>query len=217
MNSASCSDFSIDVVPTSIGCRFWLASSISWTIAFSFSGAGAIDLVVLVETPDRHVGRNLDHVELVDLGEFVGLGRGGAGHAGELLVEAEIILEGDRGEGDVLRLDGDMFLGFERLMEALRIAPPGHHPAGEFVDDHHLVVADDVILVAMEQCMGLQGLLHVMHDRDIGGIVERALVEEPDAGQQLLHMFVARLGEVDGALLLVEFVIGLDELREAAR
>ena len=143
---------------------------------FQLLGRGAIDLVVLVETPDRHVGRNLDHVELVDLGEFVGLGRGGAGHAGELPVKAEIILEGDRGEGDILRLDGDMLLGFERLMEALRIAPPGHHAAGEFVDDHDLVVADDVILVAMEQGMGLQGLLHVMNDRDIGGIVERALV-----------------------------------------
>ena len=105
-----------------------------------------------------------------------------------------------------------MFLRFERLMEALRIAPSGHHAAGEFVDDHDLVVADDVILVAMEQRMGLQRLLHVMNDRDIGGIVERALLQEPDAGQQLLDMLVARLGEIDGALLLVEFVIGRDEL-----
>ena len=68
-------------------------------------GAGAIDLVVGVDADDRHVGRNFDHVELVDFGEFVGLGRGRAGHAGEFLVEAEIILEGDRGQGDVFRLD----------------------------------------------------------------------------------------------------------------
>jgi hypothetical protein len=52
------------------------------------------------------VGRDLDDVELVDLGEFVGFGRRRAGHAGELLVEAEVVLEGDRGERLVLGLDG---------------------------------------------------------------------------------------------------------------
>ena len=66
------------------------------------------------------MGRNFDDVELVDLGEFVGLGRRRAGHAGELLVEAEIILERDRGERHVLGLDRHAFLGFERLMQALR-------------------------------------------------------------------------------------------------
>ena len=35
--SPSCSDFSIEVVPTSIGCMVALAVSISLTMAFSFS------------------------------------------------------------------------------------------------------------------------------------------------------------------------------------
>ena len=168
-------------MPTSIGCNLALAASISCDDRFELFALSAIDLVVLVEAPHRHVGRNLDHVELVDFGEFVGLGRRRAGHAGELLVEAEIILEGDRGERHVLRLDRDMFLGFERLMQAFRIAPARHHAAGEFVDDHDFVVADDVILVAMEQLMGAQRLVDVMDDRHIGGVVERALVEQAGA------------------------------------
>ena len=55
--------------------------------------------------------------------EFVGFGRGRAGHAGELLVEAEVVLEGDRGQRLVLGLDLDVLLGLERLVQAFRIAP----------------------------------------------------------------------------------------------
>ena len=49
--------------------------------------------------------RDLDDVEMVDRVEFLALGGGRAGHAGELAVEAEIVLEGDRREGLVLLLD----------------------------------------------------------------------------------------------------------------
>jgi hypothetical protein len=70
----------------------------------------AVDLIVVVDAGDRLVGRDLDHAELVDLEELVGLGGGGAGHAGELFVEAEVVLEGDRGEGHVLGLDRDASL-----------------------------------------------------------------------------------------------------------
>ena len=100
-----------------------------------------------------------------------------------------------------------VLLGFERLMQALRIAPARHHAAGEFVDDHDFAVADDVILVALEQLMGAQRLIDVMDERDIGGLVERALLQEAGLAQQFLDMFVARLGQIDRALLLVELVI----------
>ena len=45
------------------------------------------------------------HVEVVDLAELGRLGLGGAGHARQLVVHAEVVLEGDRGEGLVLALD----------------------------------------------------------------------------------------------------------------
>jgi hypothetical protein len=37
----------------------------------------------------------------------------------------EIVLEGDRGQRLVFRLDRLMFLGFQRLMQALRITAAG--------------------------------------------------------------------------------------------
>jgi len=175
---------------------------------------GAIDLVILVLAGDGNVGRDLDDLELVDLKELVGLGRRRAGHAGELLVQAEIVLEGDRGQRRVLGLDGDVLLGFQRLVQALRIAPARHHAAGELVDDHHFVVADDVVLVAGEQRMRAQRLIDVMDQRDVMGVIEIALFQYSGLAQQFLDMIVARFRQCHGALLLVDLVIGRDEARQ---
>ena len=113
------------------------------------------------------------HLELVDVDEFVGFGQRRAGHAGELLVHAEIVLEGDRGQRLVFRLDRLVLLGFQRLVQAFRIAAARHHAAGEFVDDDDLAVADDVVLVALEQLVRAQRLVDVVHDRDVLDVVER--------------------------------------------
>ncbi len=168
---------------------------------------GAIDLVVLVEAIDRLIGRNFDDDQLVDLGEFVGLGRRRAGHPGEFLVKAEIVLERDRREGDVLRLNRDAFFGFERLMLAFRIAPARHHAAGEFVDDDDFVVAHDIVLVALEQLVRAQGLIDVMDEGRVGGFVERSFRHQPRFAQQRLDVLVADLGQADGALLFVDVEI----------
>ncbi|GJD71644.1 hypothetical protein MMMDOFMJ_4607 [Methylobacterium gnaphalii] len=174
---------------------------------------GPVDLIVLVDALDRLVGWDLDDLELVDLGELVRLGRGRAGHAGELLVEAEVVLKGDRGERLVLGLDRDLFLGLKRLVQALGVAPALHHTAGELVDDHHLVILDNVVLVQREQSVRAQRLRDVSDDRDVVRVVEVTLFEDASVAQGLLHKFVARLGERDGALLLVEVVMLGHEMR----
>ena len=69
-----------------------------------------LELVVLGEEHEirvvladhRLVGRDHHHLEAVDLLELERLGVGGAGHAGELRVQAEIVLEGDGGDRLVL-------------------------------------------------------------------------------------------------------------------
>jgi hypothetical protein len=80
-----------------------------------------------------------------------GLGVGRAGHARQLLVHAEVVLEGDRRERLVLLLDLDPFLGLEGLVQAVGVAPALHGAAGELVDDDHLAVLDDVVHVPLEQ------------------------------------------------------------------
>jgi hypothetical protein len=65
-----------------------------------------------------------------------------------------------------------MLLGFERLMQALRIASARHHAPGELVDDHDLAVANDIVLVAGKQRMRTQRLVDVMDDGDVLDVVK---------------------------------------------
>ena len=94
-----------------------------------------VDRVGLFDAPQLAVGRDDHHLELVDLVELLGLGVGRAGHAGQLAVLAEVVLEGDRRQRLVLALDLDLLLGLDGLVQPVAPAAPGHQPAGELVDD----------------------------------------------------------------------------------
>ena len=116
---------------------------------------GLVDQVLLVGADHGPVGRDGDDRQVVGVGELRGLGLGRAGHAGQLLVEAEVVLQGDRGPGVVLLLDLDPLLGLDRLVQAVGPAPALEDAAGELVDDLHLAVGDDVVLVPLVQLLGL--------------------------------------------------------------
>ena len=150
---------------------------------------------------DRDVGRDLDDVEAVDLDELLLLGLRGAGHPGELLVEAEVVLERDRRERDVLLLDPLALLRLDRLVQALRPAAPFHDPAGELVDDLDLAVLDHVVLVALVERLGLQRLVQVVDELDVARVVE---VVDPERALDLVDRGLARR---DGLVLLVEGVV----------
>ena len=175
---------------------------------------GTVDLVVLVLAPGRAVGRDDHGLEAVDLLELEGLGVGGAGHAGELAVHAEVVLEGDRGQGLVLGLDAHAFLGLDRLVQAVGPAPAGHQATGELVDDDDLAVLHHVLLVAVVEGVGAQGGVEVMHQQDVAGVVEpAALGEQAHAHEDLLGGLVARLGQQHLVRLEVDRVVArLDDL-----
>ena len=164
-----------------------------------------INLVVVVPTHDRSVGRDLGDIHLVDVEEFLRLGGGGAGHARELVIQAEVVLDGDRRQRLVLGLDGGAFLGLDGLVEALRQPPSMHHAAGELVDQHHLAVADDVVLVPLVEDVGAQRLIDVMDDGDVGRVIQagRSVGEVPGRLQRFLDRLGTVLGEQRLLLLLV--------------
>ena len=151
------------------------------------------------------------HAELVDLVQLGRLGLGGTGHAGELLVEPEVVLQRDRGQRLVLGLDLDVLLGLDGLVHALVVAAADQHAAGELVDDEDLAVADDVVLVALEELLGLDGVVEVADQRRVGG-----LVEVVDA-QLILDELDADLVHADRALAQVDLVVDvlLHQRREA--
>ena len=90
----------------------------------------------------------------------------------ELLVHAEIVLDRDRGDGDVLVLDRQALLGLDRLVQSLRPAPALHLAAGELVDDVHLAVLDHVFDVAVVELLGLDRLDQVVHELAVLGGVQ---------------------------------------------
>ena len=147
------------------------------------------------------VRRNGGHFQTVDLGEFHGFGVGRAGHARQLVIHAEIVLERDAGEGLVLGGDGDVFLGFESLMQAVAEPASGHEAARELVDDDDLIVLHDVVDVAAEYGVRLEGLQHMMLRGDVGGVVE---VLDAELFFHVQHAFV---GERRGFALFVDRVV----------
>ena len=57
-----------------------------------------------------------DDFEPIDLLKLVRLGVRRAGHAGQLRIQAEVVLERDGGDRQVFLFDVDPFLGFDRLV-----------------------------------------------------------------------------------------------------
>ena len=162
----------------------------------------------------RLVGRD-DDVELVDLVELGGLGLGGTGHAAELFVHAEVVLEGDGREGLVFLADRDAFLRFDGLVQPVGPAAAGHEAAGELVDDDDLAFFDDVLDVALIEVVRLDGDLDVVLEVPVLGVGDVADAE------QLFDLLPALIGDGDGAGLLVDDEVaavglGLDGLDEFA-
>ena len=159
--SESSSDFSMEVVPTRTGCFLVQARDLVGHGEVLFLRS-AIDHVGVLDAQHRAVGGNDDDVELVDLVELGGFGFRRAGHAGEFFVHAEVVLEGDGGEGLVLLADGHAFLRFDRLVQTVGPAAAGHEAAGELVDDDDFALFDDVLDIALVEVVGLDGDLDVV-------------------------------------------------------
>ena len=137
-----------------------------------FLAFGAVDLVLLVETPDGAVGRYDAHIEFVDLPELSGLRFGGAGHTGELAIHPEEVLDSDCGHGLGLVLQLDAFLGLEGLMQAVGKTAPGLRPARGLVDDDDAsVIGDEVLHVLLEKGVRLHQLVDIVHRLVLLGVV----------------------------------------------
>jgi hypothetical protein len=162
---------------------------------------GPVDLVGVVLAGVRLVGGDRHHMQLVDLVELGGLRHGGAGHPAELLVEAEEVLEGDRGEGLVLVLDRHRLLGLDGLVQALVVAAAGEDAAGVLVDDEDLAVHDDVVLVLLEVLLGLERVVQVPDEGRVVGLVEALDAE------LVLEELHSAVQDRDRALLRVVLVV----------
>ena len=165
---------------------------------------GLVDQVVLVAANRGLVGGNDHRLQPIDLLELVGLGVGRAGHARELAVHAEVVLEGDRGHRLVFRLNGHALLGLHRLVQAIAPAAAAHQTARELVHDHHLAVLHHIVLVPVVEMVCPQRGVHMVHQGHVGGVVQAgAFGQQAGFGQQLLGVLVASIGQHHLVRLLI--------------
>ncbi len=110
------------------------------------------------------------------------------------------------------------FLRLDRLVQAVGPAPSRHRAAGELIDDDDLALAHDVLDVALVQRMRAQRRVQVMHQADVGRVVQAlALAQQPDLGHHLFDFLVAVLGERRLLGLLVDRVVARPVLVLLAR
>ena len=194
------------------GCRAHqhrLAAFVAFTDVgdgrFVFFAGGLVHPIELVAAFAHPVRRNDRGFQPVNFLKLIGFGVGCAGHAGKLFVQPEIILEGDRCHGLVFSLDLYPFLGLHRLVQAIAPAPAGHQAAGEFVDDHDFTILDHIVLVAVIQQVATQGSIQMVHQRNIGRVIQRgAFRNQAQAEQNPLGAFMALLGQKNLARLFVD-------------
>ena len=170
-----------------------------------------VDGVRFVDALHGTVRRHDDDGQLVDLEKLVLFGLCRARHAAELVVHAEVVLEGNRRERLALALNLHAFLRLDRLMQSVRIAAANHETTRELIDNDDLIVAHDVVAVALHQSLGAQSCREAVRKLQI---LRRVEVLDADDALNLQDGFIGRR---NGLLLLVELVVlALLELSDGA-
>ncbi|MPM65514.1 hypothetical protein SDC9_112411 [bioreactor metagenome] len=165
-----------------------------------------VDEVGMVFSHHRFVGGDDHDIEIVDFQEFRCFGVCGTGHAADLVIHPEEVLEGDGGQRLVLSQDLDLLLGLNGLVQTVAVAPSMQDAPGEFVDYLDLSVDNHVVDIMMVEPEGTHRLGHIVHILKVlvgidGAVYDLLLV------QQFFHVLQALVGETDFLLLLIQLVV----------
>ena len=130
-----------------------------------------IDAVVHILADDGAVGGDLDDVELVDIPELTSLGNGSTCHTRQLVVHAEVVLQGDGSVSLCGILHLDVLFGLHCLVQTVAPASALHDTASLLIYNLHLAVLDDVVVVEVEHGVSLEQLLNGMYALALDGVV----------------------------------------------
>ncbi len=166
---------------------------------------GLVHDVGLVGPDHRFVRGDRHNAQGVDLVELRRLRHRSSGHPGQFVVEPEVVLQRDRGQGLVLLLDLDLFLGLDRLVHTLAVTPAVQYPTGELVDDENLAVRDDVVLVPTVEFFCLQSVVEIADQRCVHRFVEVVDTE------LVLHLGHPALGDGHRPLALFHLVVDVSD------
>ena len=161
-------------------------------------------LIVVINTDNRLVRGYLYNVQAVDLTELGFLGHSGTGHTGQLVVQAEEILECDGSQRLALAVYLNAFLRLDSLVESVVVAAAEHQTSGELVNDNDLAVLDNVVNVQLHDSVCTDSLVDVVEQSGVLGIHQVLYAEI------LLSLCHAGGKQVAGLCLLVDKVIAVE-------
>ena len=118
------------------------------------------------------VGRNRDHIELINLVELFGFRHRGTGHPTDFVIEFEVVLQRDRGQRLSLFFDLHAFFGFNSLMQSITPLTTIHQTTGELIDDHDFAFFDDVVDVFLVKTVSLEGIVDHVRPIHVARCVE---------------------------------------------
>ena len=196
-------------------------ASLSWPMV-GLESLPILHIRLLLQLAAEHaslkIGGQFLRLEVVNLVELLRLGHRGAGHACQLCVPAEVVLQGDGRDSCILLLDLHLLLRLDSLMDAIGPAPSWHEASGVRVHNEHLAIVDHIVAVLQEERPGAQGLLEVPAEVRLLGtdLLRSKRVAEPHA-EQPLGRPLSRLGERNGLVLLVDLIVHRRELSHHVR
>ena len=134
--------------------------------------AGDEHQIRLVDAAARPMRRKDSRFESEERGKLGGRSFGRRGHAGEARVEPHEVLHRDRAEHAAFGAHRNSFLGLDRRLNAVRPSPVLGDPSRPLVDDFDPSVAHDIVAIAAEEHLGVQGDVDGAEQQVIRRIVE---------------------------------------------
>ena len=143
---------------------------------------GLIYSIIIINTCNRLVGRNLYNVHSVYFPEFLFLCKCCTCHTCFLGIFVKEVLECNCCKSSALSLNFNMFLGFNSLMETVRISSSRHYTSCKFIYNQYLVIFYNIVLIPEHKVMCPEGKYYIMLYVKIICICKIIYVEE------LLHL-----------------------------
>ena len=113
--------------------------------------SGLVDKIFSVLPHNAGIRRNDNNIKFVDFIKLRRFGFCSTGHASELFIEAEKVLDGDRRHGLRLALNLHILLCFDSLVQTVAVTASCKNSSGKFIDNHHLTVLHHIFVVALKK------------------------------------------------------------------
>ncbi len=121
--------------------------------SIKFFAHGFVNKIIPVFSCHRPVGRNRNHIQLIDVPQFTRFGDSSTRHTCKLMIHAKIILKGDGGVRLGSIFDLHILLRFNRLMQTIRVSSSVQHTTRLLIYNFYFSIYNDVFSIFFEKCI----------------------------------------------------------------